>query len=536
MSRLSNLVVCSLGLLGLGVAASLAQVRELPPNPKEKLSPLSATVLAVPILPPSDANVAKPAPNGASVFGANAKLPDWNGGAWVLDAAPSVLLTDAPIPLKPAYAAQLAKLRKDAKAGHIPGNPACSPAGMPGFMAQRGPIYEFLYEPGRVLIAQGNNEKRIVYTTAKHVPDPDPLFDGTSTGAWNNGVLTITTERILSEVQTLPGIAGTGKLVVTERIHQIAPGKIQDDITLTDPAMFTAPYSYTLTYTHHANWDVVENLCLSNGSAYAPSKPGVAIAVKETPPNPNPAPEIAAPAANAATLPGGTWESIAKLPDWFGPWSYDNRPNALASSEPIPTTPRYSKILADLRAQSKRNEDIRTETYHCHPRGMPQMMSAATDSVFNIAYAPGRVDVIPENSQMRRIYTDGRGHPANAVPSFNGHSIGHWEANGTVLVTDTAAINGEVQLLYGMTSSGAMRVTERFSQIMPKKLQIITSVSDPAVLEKPYTYSRTYTQHSDWEVSEKYCAQNNRDVDADTGGQNFNLVPPPAQAPPPPAH
>ncbi len=41
---------------------------------------------------------------------------------------------------------------------------------------------------------------------------------------------------------------------------------------------------------------------------------------------------------------------------------------------------------------------------------------------------PGRVMVLHEAySQMRRIYTDGRAHPAELDPTYNGHSIGHWE-------------------------------------------------------------------------------------------------------------
>jgi hypothetical protein len=529
---------CSLALAGFLLFSSTpapAQVHEVTPKKDEKLSPLSATVFAVPILPPSDANVAKP-PANAGAYSDLAKLPDWTQGAWILDPTPSILKTDSAVPLKPEYAAKLATLRKNAKAGRAPGNPACSPLGMPQFLAQTGPYYEFLYAPGRVIMTAGNQEKRIIYTDNRKPNDPDPLFDGTSTGRWDKGDLVIETTAILNDVQTFPGVDGTGALGVSERIHQTGPDTLADDITLTDPQMFTAPYSYRLSYTRHRDLDVIENLCLSNGSAYTGNKIDANTSkTKETPPNPNPPKEMAMPAANAASLPGGSWESVAKLPDWFGPWSYDNRPNALANGEPIPTTPKYTALLVGLRAQAKRNQDIRTETYHCHPRGMPQMMSAATDSVFNFVFVPGRMDVVPENSQIRRIYTDGRGHPEHLMPSFNGHSIGHWESNGTILVVDTAAIKSEVQLLYGLNSSGNLHVTERFSQILPNKLQIVTTIADPVVLATPYTYTRTYTPHRDWEVSEKYCAQNNRDVDATTGGQSFNLNPPPAQFPAPPA-
>lgn len=258
-----------------------------------------------------------------------------------------------------------------------------------------------------------------------------------------------------------------------------------------------------------------------------------ASSAEPTGPDPHPKPQLAKPAANAASLPGATWESIAKLPDWFGPWSYDNRPNQSATTEVLPTTPKYTPILANVRARATRGEDVESEVYHCHPRGVPPMMISASGAVFNFVFVPGRLDIIPENSQVRHIYTDGRGHPADVKVSFNGHSIGKWEANGTILNIDTVAIHPDVQLFYGMPGGGKLTVTERMSQILPNKIQIVTAISDPNELTKPWGYTRTYTQHKDWQIAENYCAQNNRDVDPNTGGQTFNLEPPPAEAPPP---
>jgi hypothetical protein len=61
------------------------------------------------------------------------------------------------------------------------------------------------------------------------------------------------------------GIEGTGKQKIHERISQTGPDKFQDEITITDPAMFTKPYSYTVTFTRHKELDVTEDLCLSLG-------------------------------------------------------------------------------------------------------------------------------------------------------------------------------------------------------------------------------------------------------------------------------
>ena len=161
------------------------------------------------------------------------------------------------------------------------------------------------------------------------------------------------------------------------------------------------------------------------------------------------------------------------------------------------------------------------------------MMISATGAVFNFVLVPGRMDIVPENAQVRHVYTDGRGHPKDAKPSFNGHSIGHWEANNTILVIDTVAIRPDVQLFYGMPGGGAMHATERMSQIRPDKIQIVTSMMDTNALTKPWSYTRTYSLHKDWQIAENYCAQNNRDVNPETGRQSFNLEPPPEDKPAP---
>ena len=57
---------------------------------------------------------------------------------------------------------------------------------------------------------------------------------------------------------------------------------------------------------------------------------------------------------------------------------------------------------------------------------------------------PDRVVILHEiSSQVRRIYTDGRKHPApeDLDPTYMGHSIGHWE--GDTLVVDTVGMKGD---------------------------------------------------------------------------------------------
>ena len=62
----------------------------------------------------------------------------------------------------------------------------------------------------------------------------------------------------------------------------------------------------------------------------------------------------------------------------------------------------------------------------------------------------------------RIIYVDGRGHPENAEPSSQGHSIGRWEDD--VLVVDTVHFTEHlVGNAFGVPSGFGKHLTERLS-------------------------------------------------------------------------
>ena len=71
-------------------------------------------------------------------------------------------------------------------------------------------------------------------------------------------------------------------------------------------------------------------------------------------------------------------------------------------------------------------------------------------------------------TQPRRIYTDGRAHPApdEFLPSFLGHSIGRWE--GDTLVVDTIGTNGRARPINGYVA-GAVTLGRRYRTASPGK-------------------------------------------------------------------
>ncbi len=119
-------------------------------------------------------------------------------------------------------------------------------------------------------------------------------------------------------------------------------------------------------------------------------------------------------------------------------------------------------------------------------------------------------------NQMRRVFTDGRGHPADPDPLWYGHSIGHWE--GSTLVVDSVGFDPKTTLEPGAGHSDQLHVTEVIKQIQPDRIEIVTTMTDPKALAQPWTIKRQYVRHRDWDIKEYICEQNNRDA-ADAQGR-----------------
>jgi len=229
----------------------------------------------------------------------------------------------------------------------------------------------------------------------------------------------------------------------------------------------------------------LETKCLAQTAA--PQKPASAVHVRRYP--------------NVA--------SLSSLPDWSGIWTYDFGPPG-AAPELMPTSAAELKKLLDLEAK---NEEPATEAANCLPPGMPTIMFMPYDVEF--LFTPGRVTIIQEAyMQVRRVFTDGRGHPADVDPTFNGHSIGHWE--GDTLVIDTVGLGHRTPLGFNRLYHGPqLHVVERIHLTAPDKMEDDMTLTDPDVLAKPWSIVRTYTRHRDLDQLEFICEENNRNqVDA----------------------
>jgi hypothetical protein len=210
------------------------------------------------------------------------------------------------------------------------------------------------------------------------------------------------------------------------------------------------------------------------------------------------------------------YSSLAKLPDWAGIWVLDfsatpkgepARTGAFHEDKPVLTPQAEAQLKINLADEAK-NEPPPSESANCLPPGMPTIMFQPYDVEF--LFTPGRVTIIQEAyMQVRRVYTDGRGHPANLDATFNGHSIGHWE--GDTLVIDTVGLGHRTPLGYHELMHGPhLHVIERIHLISENKLEDDMTLIDPDVLAKPWHEVHTYTRHRNWDQLEYICEENNR--------------------------
>lgn len=230
----------------------------------------------------------------------------------------------------------------------------------------------------------------------------------------------------------------------------------------------------------------------------------------------------AAGSAVAASPQGDTWDSIKQLPDWSGVFSLDRTGHETAGLDSgpddhgvVPLTPEYRQ----LRAQASQGKGQPNLAY-CLPAGVPGVMLHTLLSEW--LFTPGRVTVLFEDGELRRIYTDRSTHlPLDEMSgSYMGDSIGHWEGN--VLVVDTIGFpKGELFANGGLRANKHTHYVERIFLKDKNHLQIDSALDDPKVFTKPYVVTRIMQREEDTAMPEPMCAQSARDH-----GNGIDLTPP----------
>jgi hypothetical protein len=161
-----------------------------------------------------------------------------------------------------------------------------------------------------------------------------------------------------------------------------------------------------------------------------------------------------------------------------------------------------------MRLHPKDSRDIPTS--YGLPGGIPFV--ALLPIPFKIVQTPGLIVMLftEVDGTIRQIYTDGRKPPADPQPLWLGYSVGKWD--GDAMVVDTTGFNDKGWMDgFGHTHSEALHVVERYRRRDFGHLDVQVTIEDPKTYTHPFTIKYTELLLADSDITESYCAENEKD-------------------------
>jgi hypothetical protein len=199
-----------------------------------------------------------------------------------------------------------------------------------------------------------------------------------------------------------------------------------------------------------------------------------------------------------------------KYPNWKGEWEAisPRMPGQRLRFDPTkpygrgqqaPLTEEYKQIYeANLAEQAAGGQGLFLDHASCLPAGMPTMMSLGTHEYI---ITPETTYVLVE-TDLRRVFTDGRPWPVDLEPTYQGFSMGKWvDANGDgvydVLEVET---RGPFK---GPRTYDASGLPLHFDNDSTFKERIFLDGTDPNILHNVITvFDRALTRP--WTVDKTY--------------------------------
>jgi hypothetical protein len=169
-------------------------------------------------------------------------------------------------PLKPEIAARMTKLGAEADPGDR--MRYCMPFGFVGNNASFTG-FDIVYSPGRITLLNEEGLIRRIYLDRKMPTDAVDSLGGTSVGHWEGSTLVVETAFIDPQskypVSTIAGASSIGKNAHTiERFKRVGD-KLQVDLEMTAPDLFTTTYKVSRTYKRDdAHWPIQRTACVDN--------------------------------------------------------------------------------------------------------------------------------------------------------------------------------------------------------------------------------------------------------------------------------
>jgi hypothetical protein len=190
-------------------------------------------------------------------------------------------------------------------------------------------------------------------------------------------------------------------------------------------------------------------------------------------------------------------------PDLSGFWVQPRAggPPQATGPEQAEALPWAEEIQRERRASLMR--DISTS--RCLP------FSITSRSRGKFVHTPSLLVILDSEEPPRQIFLDGREHPKDLNPTWQGDSVGHWE--GDTLVVDSIGFNGLAWTADALPSTELLHVIERYHRTDLGHLEREITTEDPPVFRKPWTQKQIYNLDANEDIEENICTENNKDVE-----------------------
>jgi|SRR5579862_4115065 len=186
---------------------------------------------------------------------------DYTGGPEFLDFGASL---PGGLPYQP-WAADLVK-KRSADLGRDDPVAQCRPAGALRILTFPPPR-KIIQAPGIVVILSERDVTfRQIFTDGRPVlKDPDPSWNGYSTGKWEGETLVVQTTGFRDGIWLdRKGSPMTDAAKVTERFRRMNYGRLEIEVTVDDPKAYTKPWTVKLNQRIAVDMDLLDYYCQDN--------------------------------------------------------------------------------------------------------------------------------------------------------------------------------------------------------------------------------------------------------------------------------
>jgi hypothetical protein len=132
----------------------------------------------------------------------------------------------------------------------------------------------FMLPDRMVVLTERNMQYRQIFLDGRPLPkDPNPTWNGYSTGKWEGDTLVIQTIGFKDDLWLdAAGNPLTSAAKMTERIRRPTYGKLEVEITIDDPTSYTAPWTVKLNQPLVLDSELLDYYCLENEKDYVHMK------------------------------------------------------------------------------------------------------------------------------------------------------------------------------------------------------------------------------------------------------------------------